>query len=104
LLVSKIPPRIEKKLTLQAGLAKLETYFVDKEEPSEEDQNESGDLVYKKSLRNLGSVHLFEIEVCKDWKVFEADKKTEERRKLLSIAQLVKNETLNEIVKTQMKK
>jgi hypothetical protein len=40
----------------------------------------------QKSLRNLGSIRVFEKEVCADWKRFEDNEITDQRRKLLSIA------------------
>ena len=58
----------------------------------------------QKSLRSLGSIRVFEKEVCADWKRFEDNEITDQRRKLLSIAQLVKNETLKEIVSAKSKK
>ena len=44
------------------------------------------DLAYQKSLGRLSSVHLFEVEACKDYKLSETDHKTQLRLKLLSIA------------------
>jgi hypothetical protein len=57
----------------------------------------------QKSLRKLGTIHLFEKDVRKDWQLLEVPEKTEQRKKLLSIAQLVKSETLHEIMEAKKK-
>ena len=65
----KVPPRIEKRLSLLLKLQKLENLLAAKEE--ETDQEESDDLTMQKSLRKLNTIHELEKDVRKDWKLVE---------------------------------